>query len=85
MVFRFMFVKKYRPMVKTPRLISKGRVTPKRREGRGFSLPEIKEAGITVDIAKKLKIYIDKRRRSKHKENVELLKKILMEKQKLKH
>jgi len=74
-------VKKYRPIVKTPRLVSKGKVTPKRREGKGFSLPEIKEAGITIDIAKKLGIYIDMRRRSKHKENVELLKKILKEKQ----
>ena len=76
-----MSVKKYRPIVKTPRLVSKGKVTPKRREGKGFSLPEIKEAGITIDIAKKLGIYIDMRRRSKHKENVELLKKILKEKQ----
>lgn len=74
-------MKKYRPIVKTPRLVSKGKVTPKRREGKGFSLPEIKEAGITIDIAKKLGIYIDMRRRSKHKENVELLKKILKEKQ----
>ncbi|RLG74910.1 MAG: 50S ribosomal protein L13e [Thermoprotei archaeon] len=76
-----MSAKKYRPIVKTPRLVSKGKVTPKRREGKGFSLPEIKEAGITIDIAKKLGIYIDMRRRSKHKENVELLKKILKEKQ----
>ncbi len=73
--------KKYKPIVKTPRLISKGKVTPKRRKGKGFSLPEIREAGITIDIAKKLGIYIDMRRRSKHKENVELLKKILKEKQ----
>ncbi len=72
-------MKKHRPLVKTPRLISKGKTTPKWRKGRGFSLPELKEAGITLDVAKKLRIYVDKRRRSKHKENVEYLKKLLEE------
>ena len=47
------------------------------REGRGFSLNELKEAGITVDLAKKLGIRIDKRRRSCRPENVEMLKEFL--------
>ncbi|MCD6236292.1 MAG: ribosomal protein L13e [Thaumarchaeota archaeon] len=47
------------------------------RQGRGFSLNELKAAGITLDLAKKLGIRIDKRRRSKREENVEALKKLL--------
>lgn len=43
----------------------------KPREGRGFSLKEIKEAGLTISIAKKLNIPIDRRRKSSHKENVQ--------------
>lgn len=49
----------------------------KKREGRGFSLGELKEAGITKDLARKLGIYIDERRRSVHEENVQALKKFL--------
>jgi len=70
-------MEKHRPLVKTPRLIGEGKITPKWREGRGFSLPELKEAGITLDLAKKLGIYVDRRRRSKHEKNVEYLKSIL--------
>ena len=47
------------------------------RQGKGFSLNELKAAGITLDLAKKLGIRIDKRRRSKGEENVEALKKLL--------
>ena len=47
------------------------------REGRGFSLNELREAGITVDQAKRLGIYIDKRRRSCRRENVEALRMLL--------
>ena len=47
------------------------------RAGRGFSLNELKEAGITIDAAKKLGILIDKRRRSCRKENIETLKELL--------
>ena len=46
------------------------------RVGRGFSLNELREAGITVVAAKKLGILIDKRRRSCRKENVETLKEL---------
>jgi large subunit ribosomal protein L13e len=55
-----------------PIVISKG----KKRKGRGFSLEELKLVGISLNEAKKLKIYIDKRRRSVYEENVELLKKL---------
>jgi len=47
------------------------------REGRGFSVNELREAGITVDLARKLGIRIDKRRRSCRPENVEALKELL--------
>jgi len=55
-----------------PIVISKG----KKRKGRGFSLAELKEAGISLQEAKKLRIYVDKRRKSVHEENVEYLKKL---------
>lgn len=44
------------------------------RGGRGFSLEEIKRAGLTVRQAKMLGIPIDKRRRTVHLKNVETLK-----------
>jgi len=47
------------------------------RAGRGFSLNELKEAGITIDVAKRLGIPVDKRRRSSRGENVEVLKELL--------
>jgi len=68
-----------KPLVKPPRLIKEGRIERELREGRGFSLGELREAGITLDLAKKLKIRVDKRRRSVHQWNVELLKKALKE------
>jgi len=47
------------------------------REGKGFSLNELREARITIDQAKRLGIYIDRRRRSCRRENVEALKMLL--------
>jgi len=55
-----------------PIVISKG----KKRKGKGFSLEELKLAGISAKEAKKLKIYIDNRRKSVYEENVEFLKKL---------
>jgi large subunit ribosomal protein L13e len=55
-----------------PIVISKG----KKRKGKGFSLEELKLAGISIKEAKKLKIYIDKRRKSVYEDNVEFLKKL---------
>ncbi len=51
----------------------------KTRIGRGFSIGELKEAGIDLKTARKLGIYVDRRRKSIHKENVETLKKYLEE------
>lgn len=49
------------------------------RAGRGFSLNELKEAGLTMDLARKLGIPVDKRRRSCRDENVKALKEFLQE------
>lgn len=45
------------------------------RKGRGFSLKELKEAGLTLHDALRYKIPVDRRRESSHPENVETLKK----------
>jgi len=59
-----------RPIVFSP-------IYNKPREGRGFSLKELEEAGLSPNLAKRLKIPIDRRRKSLHKENVEKIKEIL--------
>ena len=67
-------VKAPKPVVLTP-LIREGKYTvAKLRQGRGFSLGELKEAGVSKEQAKILGIYVDTRRKSIHKENVDLLK-----------
>jgi large subunit ribosomal protein L13e len=45
----------------------------KAREGRGFSLGELKEAGLTAGEAKVRGVPVDARRKSTHEENVEIL------------
>lgn len=47
------------------------------REGRGFSIEEIKRAGSTLHEAKMLEIPLDKRRRTTHLKNVQTLKEYL--------
>lgn len=47
------------------------------RKGRGISINELKEAGISNQQVKKLGIYVDKRRKSCRKENIEALKMLL--------
>jgi len=47
---------------------------PQLRSGRGFSLGEIKEAGLTPHNAKRLKVPIDKRRKTAHSQNIQALK-----------
>lgn len=47
-----------------------------RRKGRGFSEAEIKEAGLTIAMARKLKVAVDTRRKSAHDFNIEELKKL---------
>jgi len=47
------------------------------RRGRGFSLGELEEAGLSVKKARAFGIYVDLRRKSVHEENVKILKKFL--------
>ncbi len=47
-----------------------------KRKAKGFSLGEIKEAGKTVELLRKLKVDIDYFRKSKHESNVEELRKL---------
>jgi ribosomal protein L13E len=44
------------------------------RSGRGFSLEEIKKAGLDQSEAKKMKIPVDKRRKTAHEANISELK-----------
>jgi ribosomal protein L13E len=46
----------------------------KERNGRGFSLEELKKAGLNKAEAKKLEIPIDKRRKTAHEQNVQKIK-----------
>lgn len=56
-----------KPIVKSP---GKGTF----RTGRGFSLGELADAGLTIDEARRLGIAVDRRRKSVRKENIEALK-----------
>lgn len=46
------------------------------RKGRGFSREEIKEAGLTIGIARELKVPLDPRRKSAYDSNITELKKL---------
>ena len=47
------------------------------RKGRGFSLEELKEAKLSYQEARKRGISVDRRRKTKHIDNVKALKSIL--------
>lgn len=51
--------------------IHKGK--PRVREGRGFSLAELRSVGVSLDKARKLKIPIDLRRKTAYESNVEVV------------
>lgn len=61
-----------KPIVKSP----EGHM----REGRGFSIGELKECDLSVTKARKLGIPVDEKRKTVYRENVELLKNFLREK-----
>jgi ribosomal protein L13E len=50
------------------------RTDGKERNGRGFSLEELRKAGLNRAEAKKLEIPIDKRRKTAHEQNVQKIK-----------
>ena len=64
-------------IVKKPHLVKQGPVDPGVREGRGFSLGELKEAGLTPEKARKLGLYVDKRRKTVHEWNVKALREFI--------
>lgn len=47
------------------------------REGRGFSLEELKQVGLSLERARKLEIAVDKRRKKAWEDNIKVLKYIL--------
>jgi ribosomal protein L13E len=53
-----------------PEIVHKG----KARKARGFSFEELKNANMDIRVAKKLKIPVDKRRKTAYEENIEQLK-----------
>lgn len=52
------------------------------KSGRGFSLSEIQEAGLTIHQARTLGVYLDSRRRTTHEFNIQTLKQLMEERQK---
>ncbi|MCS7116347.1 MAG: ribosomal protein L13e [Nitrososphaerota archaeon] len=54
------------------------------RVGRGFSLLELKEAGLSIEDARRMNLRIDLRRKTMHKENIDLIKDWLHSQSKLK-
>lgn len=62
-------------MVERPTVYVPGLRKP--RKGRGYSLGELREAGITPKVAERLRIPMDRKRKSNHIENIERLKQYL--------
>ncbi|MHA2114497.1 MAG: ribosomal protein L13e [Candidatus Thorarchaeota archaeon] len=55
------------PTVKSPR-------DGRSKKGRGFSIEETKQVGLTIDDARRMGVLVDLRRKTTHPENVEALK-----------
>jgi len=70
-------MEKPKAIVKKPRLIKYGGADPGKRIGCGFSKGELEAVGLTFKEALKLGIPIDRRRRTTHEWNVEILKEYL--------
>ena len=49
------------------------------RRGKGFSLLELSHVGLSLNLARKLRIPIDRRRKTSYVENVKKLRKLLDE------
>ncbi len=64
----------------SPIVFTSTRKEKRKRIGRGFSLGELKDAGISIKEARLRGIPIDKRRKSVHQWNVEALKKLVVRK-----
>jgi len=69
----------YKPQGEAPAavVVRKHHILVKRREGKGFSLGELKAVGLTVEQARKLKLKVDKRRSTVHPWNIEALQQYL--------
>lgn len=57
----------------SPLVLTSTRGWKRKKIGRGFSLGELERAGISASEARRLGIYIDRRRRTVHEWNVEAL------------
>ncbi len=62
-----------KPLVKKPRLIKYGGIDQGLREGKGFSIAELRAAGLTVKEAKDLRIRVDKYRKTAYPWNIKAL------------
>ncbi|MDK2371783.1 MAG: ribosomal protein L13e [Candidatus Korarchaeota archaeon] len=61
----------------SPLVLTSTRREKRKRLGRGFSLGELREAGISITEARRKGIPVDRRRKTVHPWNVEALKKLV--------